>query len=166
MSIEMQCAGCGQRIRVGDEHAGKKARCPACGTITLVPAGGEPAETVEDLRPEKPAENPFAKTGTPFGTGPAGHVGVPNPHTAPTAGSRLKPHRGGLILTLAILGLLCCMPLGIAAWIRGVIDLGEMRRGEMDPSGQSLTQVGMILGIVATALGVLGTLVSILASFA
>jgi hypothetical protein len=78
----------------------------------------------------------------------------------------LKPHRGGLILVLAILGLLCCMPLGIAAWIMGTIDLGEMKRGQMDPEGQTLTQVGMILGIVATALGVLGTIFSILASFA
>ena len=175
MPIEMQCAGCGQRIRVGDEHAGKKARCPACGTISQVPSGIDPtapAPGVPSPATVDPAKTMQAKTmpaagGTPFA---AAHGGAANPYASPgvsSVGWRLKPHRGGLILTLGIAGLLCgCMPLGIVAWVMGATDLGQIKRGQMDPEGQTLTQVGMILGIVATAIGVLGTLFSILASFA
>ena len=41
----------------------------------------------------------------------------------------MKPHRGGVILALGILGLLVCAILGIFAWIMGNNDLAEMRAG-------------------------------------
>jgi len=53
MPIESNCQGCGRLLRVGDEHAGKLARCPHCQTIYTVP-GGAPAPT----RPP----SPFAET--------------------------------------------------------------------------------------------------------
>ncbi|MDX1948262.1 MAG: hypothetical protein SFU86_22920 [Pirellulaceae bacterium] len=37
MPIETICQGCSKRLRVGDEHAGKTARCPQCQTIYTVP---------------------------------------------------------------------------------------------------------------------------------
>lgn len=37
MAIETICSGCGQKLAVADEHAGKRARCPACGQIYTVP---------------------------------------------------------------------------------------------------------------------------------
>ena len=37
----------------------------------------------------------------------------------------------------------------------GNADLREMRRGQMDGSGMSLTQAGMILGMIYTILGLL-----------
>ena len=43
MPVETICTGCGKRLRVGDEHAGKLARCPQCQTTYTVPhavAGG------------------------------------------------------------------------------------------------------------------------------
>ncbi len=36
MAIETQCSGCGQRLAVADEHAGKQARCPSCGQVYTV----------------------------------------------------------------------------------------------------------------------------------
>lgn len=36
MSIQFPC-DCGQQLKVGDEYAGKKARCAACGAVTVVP---------------------------------------------------------------------------------------------------------------------------------
>jgi hypothetical protein len=54
-----------------------------------------------------------------------------------------------LILGLGIVGLLCCGPLGIVAYIFGKNDLAEMDAGVMDPSGRGTTNVGRILGIVA-----------------
>ncbi|GIW79665.1 MAG: hypothetical protein KatS3mg105_1472 [Gemmatales bacterium] len=63
---------------------------------------------------------------------------------------RVQPHRGTLVLVLGILSLVVCAPLGIAAWIMGSNDLAAMRAGRMDPSGESMTQVGYVLGIIGT----------------
>jgi len=64
----------------------------------------------------------------------------------------LRPHRGAVILAFGILGLVVCQLFGVAAWVMADNDLKEMRRGYMDPSGRDLTNVGRILGMVATAL--------------
>lgn len=64
----------------------------------------------------------------------------------------MKPHRGGVILALGLIGLVVCHPLGIAAWVMGKNDMAEMDRGYMDPSGRDLTKAGQIVGIVATGL--------------
>jgi len=64
----------------------------------------------------------------------------------------LRPHRGAIILAFGILGLVVCQLFGVAAWVMADNDLKEMRRGYMDPSGRDLTNVGRILGMVATAL--------------
>lgn len=37
MAIESLCSGCGQKLAVADENAGKRARCPSCGHIYIVP---------------------------------------------------------------------------------------------------------------------------------
>ncbi|HPM80224.1 MAG TPA: hypothetical protein PLF81_05965 [Candidatus Anammoximicrobium sp.] len=163
MSIEIGCTGCGQTLRVADEHAGKKARCPACGTIVQVPEAGLGA-------PLQPAlESPFSDLSqpapgvNPFGERPEQAL---NPYASPGAppfkpATFSRPHRGGLILTFAILGVLCCMPFCIAAWVMGATDLKEIRAGRMDPSGQGMTQAGMIIGIVGTVLGAIGAVINI-----
>ena len=63
-----------------------------------------------------------------------------------------EPHRGVLILVLGIVGLVACPIVGVAAWIMGKGDLRAIDEHRMDPEGRQLTQVGMILGIVATIL--------------
>jgi hypothetical protein len=68
----------------------------------------------------------------------------------------LTPHRGGMILAFGILGLIVCLPFGIAAWVMGNTDLRAMDAGTMDPSGQGLTQAGKILGIVTVVMYVVG----------
>jgi phage FluMu protein Com len=159
MPIEMRCTGCGQTLRVADEHAGKKARCPSCGTIAEVPSPGSPVETAPPpAPPSSPSSSPFAPdyqptaAANPFADKPDV---APNPYATPggfnvTPRSHSKAHRGGTVLALGIAGLVCCQPLGIAAWVMGNSDLKEIRRGVMDPSGQGLTQAGMIIGIIAT----------------
>lgn len=54
MPIQTNCPGCGRQLQVDDEHAGKRARCPECGTICIV---GED----EDSSDEKPAAAPSAE---------------------------------------------------------------------------------------------------------
>jgi hypothetical protein len=76
----------------------------------------------------------------------------------------MKPHHGTLILVFGILGLVICAPLGIAAWVMGSGDLKQMDSGAMDPSGRSLTNAGRILGMIATILLGIGILVGIAAA--
>ncbi len=80
-----------------------------------------------------------------------------------------EPDRGGLILTLGIVGLASlltcpvCPPVGTMApilfgaiaWVLGRSDLAKMKRGEMDPHGESTTQAGRVCGIIAVVLGFL-----------
>ena len=63
----------------------------------------------------------------------------------------MKPHRGSLILTFGILGLVVCQVFGIAAWVMANNDLREMDQGYMDLTGRDFTRAGRILGMVATA---------------
>lgn len=72
-----------------------------------------------------------------------------------------QEHRGGLILALGIIGLVACGPLGIAAWIMGNNDMKAMDAGVMDPEGRQLTQVGKILGIVATIFTIIGVCIGV-----
>jgi hypothetical protein len=75
-----------------------------------------------------------------------------------------EPHRGPLILTLAVISLVCfgCfpvgLPLGIIAWVLGQNDLAKMQKNLMDVQGQSLTQAAWICGIIGTVLGLLSLL--------
>ncbi len=68
----------------------------------------------------------------------------------------LRPHRGGMILALGILGLVCCFICGIIAWVMGSNDLKEMAAGRMDTSGQGLTQAGKICGMISVILQIVG----------
>ncbi|MFB0552760.1 MAG: hypothetical protein ACETWQ_05530 [Phycisphaerae bacterium] len=61
----------------------------------------------------------------------------------------LKPHRGGVVLALGIIGLVVCFICGIIAWVMGNNDLKEMAAGTMDLSGRGLTQAGRICGMIS-----------------
>lgn len=80
-------------------------------------------------------------------------------HTPPSVpGPIVKPHRGPVVLTLGILGLVftgaCGFIIGIIAWVMGNADLKEMDRGAMDPAGRGLTQAGRICGMISTIIGI------------
>jgi len=74
-----------------------------------------------------------------------------------------QPHRGGMILTFALLGLLVCFPFGIAAWAMGSADLAQMDAGLMDTSGRSMTSSGRTIGMLATVLWGAGGLIFLIA---
>jgi hypothetical protein len=80
----------------------------------------------------------------------------------PSMQQPLRPHRGGIILALGILGLVCCFICGIIAWVMGNNDLKEMAAGRMDPSGQGMTQAGKICGMISVILQIIGFVIGIL----
>jgi hypothetical protein len=111
MPIEFHCAACNKMLRVPDETAGKKAKCPNCGAVMPIPEAAPPKETApwppEETGPspsdeddeykvapldqparDKPSVNPFADTGagrrpgtSPFEKKP---LDPENPYASPT----------------------------------------------------------------------------------
>jgi phage FluMu protein Com len=235
MALEIRCTGCGKTLRVGEEHAGRQIRCPACQQISVAPAAS--MATATSLAQPGQAANPDAQEWhmrtpegqtygpvswpqlqawagegrlaadcyvgqsnagpwrgaaelfpslTPQRAGPvitkppAIHDWLPpnssgddtapfaSPGFAPTAsrgggGEYVVPHRAGLILVLGLLGFVVnCPVFCFMAWVMGSSDLREMRAGRMDKSGEGLTQVGQVLGMILSLLWILGGVVVLL----
>lgn len=76
-----------------------------------------------------------------------------HPVAQPISGG-LKPHRGGVVLALGIIGLVLCTICGIIAWVMGNNDLRQMDAGIMDPSGRGLTKAGKICGMISVILAI------------
>ncbi len=74
----------------------------------------------------------------------------------------LRPHRGGLILALGILGIVCCFICGIIAWVMGNNDMREIDAGRMDPTGRGLTQAGKICGMVGVILSIVAIVMQVI----
>jgi hypothetical protein len=106
-----------------------------------VPPGGYP--------PPPPPPPGSGYPPPPPAGGPGGYPPPPPMDAgAPWGAAAVKPGRGGLILALGIIGLLCCSPVALVAFILGRRDMAEMDAGRMDPSTRSLTNVGRILGLI------------------
>jgi hypothetical protein len=140
-------------------------RCPAC-QQTFTPEHAEDPVvdlTDDDLVPPPARPEPFA--------GLADDRSDPEDDRPPRRRSRRRwddedgdryrqPHRGGLILTLGILGLVffpalvISLILNIVALCLANSDLREMAYGNMDPGGRGSTVAGKtcaIIGIVLTS---------------
>jgi predicted Zn finger-like uncharacterized protein len=141
VAIEFKCKNCSTVLRVSDEHLGKQARCPQCQQLNTVQP--DPMYINEGDAPVA-TSNPYAEQPTANPYQPAMQAGK----------TYQVPHRGGLILTLGILAIVCNIALvpGILAWIMGRSDLRQMKAGVMDREGEGLTQAGMIMGMIMTAL--------------
>jgi hypothetical protein len=211
MPIEAVCPGCGRKLRVADQHAGKQARCPICSTIYLVPgATSSPAEgevgedapwymktpegqifgpvkkheldrwlsegrVTAECQLRNGSDGPWQAADELYGVLAAHHQGestrsfgesppsasranapfqTQGPgHISHGASAYQSPHRGGLVLTMGILGwVFTCPVFSIIAWVMGASDLREMRNGRMDSRGMGVTQAGQILGMIYTLL--------------
>ena len=60
--------------------------------------------------------------------------------------------RATMVLVLAVVGLLCCPLTSPIAWWLGAQELAAIRRGESPAGNQAAAQIGMILGILGSAL--------------
>ena len=78
------------------------------------------------------------------------------------ASAQYEEHRGTMILVFGILGIACCFPFGIAAWVMGNADMQKINAGIMDPEGKGSTNAGKICGIISVALASLGILLQII----
>jgi uncharacterized paraquat-inducible protein A len=56
--IKFKCPHCDRDVSVADEHAGKKARCPACREIFQIPQARAAVEEIPEARPRPKAAPP------------------------------------------------------------------------------------------------------------
>ena len=90
-----------------------------------------------------------------------GSVPPPPPPSGGYAGAVDHP-KGTTILVLGILSLLCCSPLGIAAWLMGNTALKEIDAQPGRYGNRQIVQIGRILGIVGVVLLVISLIVGAL----
>lgn len=90
MSIEFSCPQCGKLLRVGDDAAGKQARCPSCNSVQPIPASPEIAKPFA-----APARN--AALGEPQVNPYQSPIDLPAAPTAPVPWGMKRPVRPTVI---------------------------------------------------------------------
>lgn len=80
MPIEISCP-CGKRLRAKDELAGKKAKCPGCGTLLQIPLPALPAEE-EPIILNDPIEDPLAALAAAQAPAPTSRTMSPSEESA------------------------------------------------------------------------------------
>ncbi len=96
MSIDFPCRNCGSTIRCGDEAAGRKAKCPHCGGVSVVP--GSPPPPPEQQPPADPfdgIDTPSSQSGASVGGTGAPPASDSNPFQSPSAGTQSAGGSGG-----------------------------------------------------------------------
>ena len=107
------------------------------------------------------AQNPFADLGPTGSSNPY----APSQSHGGVRRSWPENHRGGLILTLGLLGwILGCPILGPVSLVMGMNDIRKMNEGTMDPRGKGLTTAGMVLGGIYTLIMVGLALIMVIAA--
>ena len=70
-------------------------------------------------------------------------------------GGPIEHPRASVVLTLGVLGLLCCGLTGPIAWVLGARALQEIDASGGYYGGRSQARLGMLLGIITTVLMIL-----------
>jgi hypothetical protein len=108
MSIEVSCE-CGKRFSVGDQYAGKRGRCKACGRMVTVPAAAEPPAYAHELADDPVPEAKVTAAAEPPSTrGPALPVypGFNRRNRGPAdKGARVSIHVNPVIVVLVLLAI-------------------------------------------------------------
>src|SRR5262249_21073957 len=127
----VKCPKCERQLRVPDNLLGKKVKCPSCGTMFT--AGATQEEEPEIAEAELDQEPELGKKKKPTRRDELEddqdrydeNEYEDRPRRRKSRRRDAAPHRGSLILTLGILSLVVCHPLGLFAWIMGNNDLKE-----------------------------------------
>lgn len=172
------CVSCNHRLNVPEVMAGRQFNCPKCKATQTAPLASAQASESEyqiptyaepppPIQRSKPTQN--LKTCPNCGEsvlvtaskckhckewiGEEDEGSDDQDYSRPSAGNSrryVEPHRGGTILTLGILSLIICAPLGVFAWSMGGSDLSKMRMDRMDRSGEGSTRAGYVCGIIGS----------------
>jgi hypothetical protein len=152
MPTTIPCPSCRRELRLPEVLIGKLVQCPACGMTFTALFPEPPAEVQERVQSASDTSDPSAGQDS-LEESPGSYEEEDEDRPVRRRPRRYRystPHRGAAILTLGILSIVICGPLGPFAWVMGNTDLAEIRAGRMDPEGEGLTQAGRILGIIGT----------------
>jgi len=108
---------------------------------------------MSDYGSTPPPPPPGGGSGYPPPPGDGGGYSAPPPPMG--GGGQIEHPKGMTVLILGILGLVCCSPLGIAAFVMGNNALKEIDAQPGRYSNRQIVQIGRILGIIAMVLLVL-----------
>jgi hypothetical protein len=89
---------------------------------------------------------------------------VSSPAADPTAPPRNIAPRAVWALVCALVGLACCPVTSPVAWWLGWSEVQAVRRGESAAADATVAKVSLWLGVLGTALGLLGALVVLFAA--
>lgn len=111
MPIRVTCTECGKTLKVKDELAGKKGKCPGCGAVIAIAASDEQATVAckNCGAPMTPSATLCVNCGTYVGTGRAAKVKVEKAPRTPRLARRLPRH--------VRIGLSVGLPVGIIAMV-------------------------------------------------
>jgi hypothetical protein len=165
MAEIVSCPACSKTLQVPEDFFGKTVQCPECKqaflaqpTAAAAGSAAAPAYTsntnlfpapTESRRQRDDRERDDDERDLPRKRRPER-----DDEDDDRPRRRLTEHRGGIVLAFGIIAITGIMPIPFApiAWLLGNADLREMRAGRMDPSGEGLTNVGRILGMISTLL--------------
>lgn len=106
MSIRFPCPKCQRSLKVPDELAGKRAKCPHCTATVDVPGGASHAVA------NKAVAHKAAAVATPKRPPSAEFIGLDKPIAGPGAGKPYRRNRGNPVLKLMILVLFLFLVVG------------------------------------------------------
>ena len=141
-------SSCGREYHLKDELAGRKVKCPGCGTILSVPQGTA-AENMLEAIPQSETLEPRA----PFPTGEA-------PQASPEMAIPQKTHAFAVAsLVIGILGLLTsCLVigglLGIIGIILGIVGILKISNSPQLFQGKGHAAGGIAMGALAVAIAI------------
>ncbi|MAT16778.1 MAG: hypothetical protein CMJ46_16085 [Planctomyces sp.] len=118
MSLQVACPQ-GHRLKISEQHAGKKVRCPKCETVFRVPAAGEVAAATasKPTTAKKPAAKPATspKAPTAATAKPAPEVKAAKPAKAKSARKSDTEKKSSTMKMVMIVGLILILAGGGAA---------------------------------------------------
>jgi serine/threonine protein kinase len=101
--LAFSCTSCQKKLQVGDEHAGKKVKCPGCGTVSPVPTLPPPPAPSRPSIAQMLAAPPVADTQSRF---PSEGAGNPDKHLIDYLAPAAAPDELGRLGKYRILGIL------------------------------------------------------------
>ncbi len=146
------CPSCQRKLQVPESLNGQDVQCPTCGATFIARISGEVPNRASPRPPDRWEERGGDRPRRRHGRDELDHAVDDDDEYQegnPRRRRDVSPHRGGMILTLGILGF-CVGVTGPVAWILGNIDIAAIRAGTMDRDGESMTQAGRVCGIVST----------------
>jgi len=162
MSIQFTCGNCGKRLKVADEAAGKRGRCPGCGAVVQVPTTPDPGSSapalVSTASEQRLEAVPLRRVDTPElpRTQPVPTVNINNPRRTSSLGivSLILGIVAFLICWIPILGLfgIPLSALGLVLGVTGLI-VTAVRKGAgigFPIAGSAVCGMALVVAITST----------------